>query len=38
MIARSHGIEPDKAQHAHYGSVNSFPIWVWDLAADGFGA
>lgn len=38
MIARSHGIEPDKAQHAHYGTVNSFPIWVWDLAADGFGA
>lgn len=38
MIARSHGIEADKAQHPHFGYVNSFPVWVWDLAAEGFDA
>lgn len=38
MIARSHGISPDKVQHAHYGSVNSYPVWVWELAAEGFGS
>jgi hypothetical protein len=38
MIARSHGIEPDKTQHPHFGYVNSFPVWVWDLAAEGFDA
>ena len=36
MIARSHGIAPDKVPHAHYGTVNSYPAWVWDLASEGF--
>ena len=35
MIARTHDIAPDKAQHAHYGTVNSYPEWIWKLAADG---
>lgn len=35
MIARTHAIAPDKAQHAHYGTVNSYPEWIWKLAADG---
>jgi hypothetical protein len=38
MIARTHEIQPDKAQHAHYGTVNSYPVWIWKLAADGMGA
>lgn len=38
MIARAHSIEPDRAQHAHYGYVNSFPVWIWDLAAEGMSA
>lgn len=37
MIARSHDIAPDKVPHAHYGTVNSYPRWVWELAAEGFG-
>lgn len=37
MIARTHGITPDKVQHAHYGTVNSYPEWIWKLAADGMG-
>lgn len=36
LIARSHGITPDKVPHAHYGTVNSYPVWIWELAADGF--
>lgn len=36
MIARSHGIDPDPVQHAHYGTVNSLPLWVWETAAEGF--
>jgi hypothetical protein len=35
-IARTHDISPDKVQHAHYGTVNSYPLWIWDLAAEGF--
>jgi hypothetical protein len=38
MIARSHDIEPNKVHHPHFGKVNSYPTWVWDLAAEGFGA
>jgi P22_AR N-terminal domain len=38
MIARAHSIAPDRAQHAHYGYVNSFPVWIWDLAAEGLSA
>lgn len=33
-IARSHDIEPEKVQHAHYGSVNQLPDWVWREAMD----
>lgn len=33
MIARHHGIEPVSVPHQLYGTVNSFPRWVWDLAA-----
>ena len=36
QIGRSHGIEPTQVQHQLYGWVNSWPAWVWDLAADGF--
>ena len=25
-----------QVQHQLYGWVNSWPAWVWDLAADGF--
>lgn len=38
MIARSHDIEPNKVHHPHFGTVNSYPTWVWDRAAEGFGA
>ena len=38
QIGRSHGIEPTQVQHQLYGWVNSWPAWVWDLAADGFSA
>lgn len=37
MIAASHDIQAVPVQHAHYGTVNSYPSWVWELAADGFG-
>lgn len=37
MIARSHGIDPVKTPHQLYGQVNSYPSWIWDLAAEGFG-
>lgn len=36
QIGRRHGIEPTQVQHQLYGWVNSWPAWVWDLAADGF--
>lgn len=32
MIARANGIEPVKVQHALYGSCNSLPAWVWEIA------
>lgn len=35
-VGRAHGIEPNPVQHQLYGMVNSFPVWIWDLAADGF--
>lgn len=31
-IGRENGIEPGKTEHAHFGTVNSFPEWVWDEA------
>ena len=31
-IARAHGIQPEKVQHAHFGVVNELPEWVWDQA------
>jgi P22_AR N-terminal domain len=34
-IARTHGVEPNPVQHQLYGVVNSFPVWIWDLAAEG---
>jgi len=34
-IARSHGIEPNPVPHEHFGTVNSYPTWIWDLAAQG---
>lgn len=37
-IAKAHGIEAVKVQHAHYGEVNSYPEWVWEIAFDGRGA
>ncbi len=38
LIAKAHGIEATKVQHAHYGEVNSYPEWVWEIAFDGRGA
>jgi hypothetical protein len=35
-IGRSHGVEPTQVQHQLYGWANSWPAWVWDLAAEGF--
>lgn len=35
-IARTHGVQPNPVQHQLYGMVNSFPVWIWDLAAEGF--
>lgn len=35
-IGRSHGLEPTQVQHQLYGWANSWPAWVWDLAAEGF--
>jgi len=32
MIAKTHDVEPAKVQHAHYGTVNSYPSWIWELA------
>lgn len=34
-IAKEHGIEPVKVQHAHYGKVNSYPKWIWDMVMEG---
>jgi P22_AR N-terminal domain len=31
-IARTQGIQPEKVQHDHYGTVNQFPGWIWDQA------
>lgn len=35
-IAKAHDIEPNRVQHQLFGTVNSYPVWVWDLAAEGF--
>jgi hypothetical protein len=35
-IARSHNVKPNPVQHQLYGTVNSYPAWIWDLAAEGF--
>ncbi|SRX93605.1 putative phage antirepressor [Bifidobacterium longum subsp. infantis ATCC = JCM 1222 = DSM 20088] [Mycobacterium shimoidei] len=35
-IARRHGVEPNPVQHQLFGMVNSFPVWVWELAAERF--
>jgi hypothetical protein len=35
-IARSHGVEANPVQHQLFGTVNSYPVWVWELAAEGF--
>lgn len=35
MIAKAHGIEPTKVQHAHYGKVNSYPVWIWNTVMEG---
>lgn len=37
QVGRSRGVEPTQVQHQLYGWVNSWPAWVWDLAAEGFG-
>ena len=34
-IARTHDVEANPVQHQLYGVVNSFPVWIWDLAAEG---
>ncbi|WP_234785805.1 phage antirepressor N-terminal domain-containing protein, partial [Mycolicibacterium elephantis] len=34
QLARANGIEPVAVQHQLYGTVNSLPRWVWDLAAE----
>lgn len=35
-IGRNKGVEPTQVQHQLYGWVNSWPAWLWDLAAEGF--
>jgi hypothetical protein len=37
-IAKTHGVKPNKVQHQLFGTVNSYPAWVWDIAAEGFTA
>lgn len=34
-IAKRHGIAPNPVQHQLFGTVNSYPLWVWELAAEG---
>ena len=31
-VGHEHGIEVNKVQHAHFGLVNQWPVWVWDEA------
>lgn len=31
-VAREHQVAASRAQHSHYGEVNSYPEWVWKLA------
>ncbi|NEW42768.1 phage antirepressor [Nocardia cyriacigeorgica] len=35
LIAKAHDIAPQKVPHALFGTVNSYPEWIWDKAADG---
>jgi len=35
-IAKAQGVEPNRVQHQLYGMVNSYPAYIWDLAAEGF--
>lgn len=35
-IARAERVEPNRVQHQLFGTVNSYPVWIWDLAAEGF--
>lgn len=37
MIAKAHGIAPEKIEHSLFGKVNSYPAWVWEMAFDGRG-
>ena len=37
-IARAHSVEPNPVQHQLFGVVNSFPVYIWDIAAEGFDA
>lgn len=32
-VGSANGVERGTAQHAHYGSVNTWPRWVWEEAA-----
>ncbi|WP_334023929.1 BRO family protein [Nocardia terpenica] len=33
-VAKDNGIEPVKVPHQLYGTVNSYPAWVWELACE----
>lgn len=35
-IAKSEGVLPNRVQHQLYGMVNSYPVYIWDLASEGF--
>ncbi|MFI7191411.1 phage antirepressor N-terminal domain-containing protein [Nocardia nova] len=35
LIAKAHGVEPVKVPHALFGTVNSYPEWIWEKAAEG---
>lgn len=35
MIAKEHGVEPEKVPHPLFGEVNSYPAWVWERAFSG---
>lgn len=37
-IAKAHDVEPNRVQHQLYGAVNSYPVWIWELASEGFGS
>jgi len=33
-IAKANGVDAVKVPHALYGTANSYPVWVWELAFD----